>query len=388
MEDFAEPAQDPPLVSSAVGALASVQRRLDHARQLEKTQEQDAATWERCLRSIANEEECPLYRGLEMKPRQDLFPLGRDRETGLWEFVHRETGAPPPRDDTGRLIPTEESGLVFVLIPGGAFVMGGQSRDPAGAGYAPGVGDDAGPVKEVVLAPFFLSRYEMTQAQWQRITGVNPSRYAPGHRWEYRAGPDPGLPPAVVVTARHPVESITWETAAETVRRLGLELPTEAQWEYACRAGTTSVYPTGDDRPSLNGYGNLADEGSRRARVPGAIYEPGFADGFPGHAPVGSYRPNGFGLYDMIGNVWEWCRDVYAPYGLYPRREGDGLLLAPESSGEHRSCRGGSCFVGASAALSAGRNSDGKNSLNDDLGLRPAARVVTPDDEELSREVR
>ena len=108
-----------------------------------------------------------------------LLPIGPDPESGLWEFAHLATGTPAERGADGRLILTEETGVVLVLIPAGRFWMGAQSTDEAGRNYDPQAQPNEGPVHEVELSPHFLSKYEMTQGQWQRIMGANPSAYTP-----------------------------------------------------------------------------------------------------------------------------------------------------------------------------------------------------------------
>src|SRR6185503_3453921 len=184
----------------------------------------------------------------------------------------------------GTLVLKEETGLVFVLLPGGTLRMGAQKSDPNGASYDPESEGNEGPIQEVALSPFFMSKYEMTQGQWLRFTGKNPSRYDPrsefgGHR----------------STLLHPVEQVSWTTCSEVLSRMDLLLPTEAQWEYAARAGTLSVWWTGDVKESLAGAANVADSFCRKNGGPSVwVYEDWLDDGYSVHAPVGSYAPNAF----------------------------------------------------------------------------------------------
>ena len=148
---------------------------------------------------------------------------------------------------------------------------------------------DESPVHDVTLAPYFLSKYEMTQAQWQRITGFNPSVRKPGY---YPSGTSGDLV--------HPVERVSWDDCVATLAHSGLVLPTEAQWEYACRAGTTT--------PFNFGMANNAAESNCNGKSPYGTEEQGPALGRP--VEVGGYRPNAFGLYDMHGGADEWCADL------------------------------------------------------------------------------
>jgi len=346
----------------AIGAMASVKERLAFARTVhQETIEKYDVEWEEAIASIANVEESPAYHGLRMKPQIGLVPIGKDPASGLWEFAHIQTGEIPDRDEEGKILLTGETGLVFVLIPGGTFGMGAQKEDEDKPNYDPQAVSYEGPAHQVTLTPFFLSKYEMTQGQWERFTGKNPSLYTSG-----------GLVP---MPPLHPVEQVTWEDCDRVLSRLDLALPTEAQWEYAARGGTTTVWSTGNDRDSLIGAANLADQAAQRA---GAAWPeikdwPELDDKFAVHAPVGSYRANPFGLHDVHGSVWEWCRDWFTGYDQ-PVRDGDGARLL--SGGRARVYRGGSFIGPASGARSAIRSNAAPEFRFSGLGCRPS-RVAT-----------
>jgi formylglycine-generating enzyme required for sulfatase activity len=173
---------------------------------------------------------------------------------------------------------------------------------------------------------------------------------------------------------RHPVVTLRWEDAWTICFRLGLVLPTEAQWEYACRAGTTTPWWCGSDKERLREVANLSDlydqihEGPR-----GFVYEP-WDDGNAVHAPVGTYLPNGFGLHDVHGNVWEWCQDTHqASYADQIPRKGDGLRHTP--GWVEFMNRGGSFFEPAGHARSAARNVGLSTLGYFNLGVRPARGI-------------
>jgi formylglycine-generating enzyme required for sulfatase activity len=165
---------------------------------------------------------------------------------------------------------------------------------------------------------------------------------------------------------------VSWIDCTETGRQLGLVLPTEAQWEYACRAGTTTSWHTGDTVELLRGYANIADEGSAilfRLEWP---HERDFDDGHAVHAPVGSFLPNRFGLHDMHGNVAEWCRDEFASYRS-AAEDGDGFRNG-DGSGYHV-YRGGHFTSLATLTRSAVRGRDKETHLGNVLGCRLAMAV-------------
>jgi len=341
--------------------VAGVGARLGWAEKVEEnttTGADVAARWAEAREAIRSH---PKYEELDFAPQVGLVPLGPDPDSTLWEFGHPQTGDVPTRDpESGKLAISEETGLVFVLIPGGTYRLGAQKDNPDAPHYDPQAEFDESPVHEVTLSAYLLSKYEMTQGQWSRFTGENPSF----------SGPKSGR----VKTLRHPVEQVNWEMCVKTLSRLGLVLPSEAQWEAACRAGTETPWSTGREKESLEGFANLPDQAAKRM---GATWRsiadwPELDDGFGVHAPVGSYRANGFGLHDMHGNVFEWCPDVYsgsAYEGIAPN-EGDGLREV--SGASLRVNRGGGYSYRALDARSANRNRYTPGSQSFDLGLRPA----------------
>jgi len=252
------------------------------------------------------------------------------------------------------------TGIVLVLIPGGTFWMGSQKTDPNGQNYDPEAQSDES-VHRVALSPYFLSKYELTQGQWSRFTGLNPSLYKSGFNG--------------TVGITNPVEQVDWLTCERVTRGLGLELPSEAQWEFGARGGTSSVWWTGSAKESLADKVNLADQSfvAVGGQAGQAAWWPEFKDGFPLHAPVGRLAANDFGLHEVCGNVWEWCFDGYAAYPEAgdassatrdPRMDGDGLAT--------RVFRGGSFFNAASLARSAIRNGHAPTSQISFLGVRPS----------------
>jgi formylglycine-generating enzyme required for sulfatase activity len=355
------------LVDEEAGLLGIMQKRLHFAEHIrEESIEKHRDAWDRALSSIADPGECPMYDGIRIEPQIGLVPLERDRASGLWEFAHLQTGAPPKRGEHGKFELTEETGLVFVLLPGGTFSMGAQSEDPQGLNFDPEAGPWEGPVHEVTIPPFFLSKYEMTQGQWLRFTGERPSAYGPNNynpAWSREGAP---------YSLLHPVEQVSWERCANVLYRLKLRLPTEAEWEYAVRAGTITAWWTGDERESLEGAVNLADRFCQAVEGPsGSSFETWLDDGFLIHAPVGSFLPNGFGLHDVCGNVCEWCRDAFGSYSDTPL---DGSAHESEAS-PYRVFRGGSWFEDAGYCRSADRHRQTPKHFNHTLGLRAAASV-------------
>lgn len=313
------------------GVLPGVQRRLAAARTVrQQTLEAHQAKWNEAITAIKasnGETASKLYEHFELTPQLGLVPIGMDKESLLWEFVHLASGTPgkeiPKRDPaTQRLVPTGDMGIVFVLLPGGTLPPGTVDE---------GNENNTSVRLNVRLDPFFLAKYEMTQGQWLRVTGTNPS--------SSRKQIDLSLP----------VENVDWFDSEEAMRHEGMVLPSELRWEYAIRAGTTTIWWTGDTEASVKAKEN---SGGRELM------------------PVGSKAANGFGLFDMGGNLWEWCLDTYSAYGT--ERPGDGQRPASEDGSASRCSRGGGFDLVPRYAQSGFRSGRGPSILASRLGLRPA----------------
>ena len=243
-------------------------------------------------------------------------------------------------------------GMELKLIQPGTFKMGSPETEI-------GRRDDETPVREVTITkPFYIGVTEVTQEQWLAIMGANPSCFAgpPRSRWENIQGlfkKLSGTVPSKVIDPKRPVDNVTWDDVQAFLKKLSekekviYRLPTEAEWEYACRAGTQTPYYWGDKWNDEYGWCNSNS----------------------GHAThnVGMKKPNTWGLYDMIGNVAEWCQDWH---GLYPVT---AKATDPQGSsvGQRRVLRGGS-FYGDSQphCRSAHRGHFWPDGTSIDIGFR------------------
>jgi formylglycine-generating enzyme required for sulfatase activity len=305
-----------------------------------------------------------VYAGIELVPQPGLVPLGPDSSSGLWEFADLSTGEEPERGSDGELSLRDETGLVFVLLPGGVFRMGAQNEGKGAPNYDPQVSQDEMPVHEVELSPFFLSKYEMTQAQWQRVTGAQPSYYGPEH-WDVRWNEGESRP-----SLTHPVEKVSWSECSFQCARLGLLLPSEAQWEYAVRGGEDTPWWFGSDESELDLAGNVRDARAKETRLGSDVPYAPWSDGAMVHMPVDAQAPTPFGLHGMLGNVWEWCADGFYDnaYRLLPKRD----PVAPGNAAGARVRRGGSFGTPHSDTRSANRGNSDQDAASPENGLRPA----------------
>jgi formylglycine-generating enzyme required for sulfatase activity len=197
----------------------------------------------------------------------------------------------------------------LVWIPAGEFDMGSNDND------------SEKPVHRVKLTKgFWMGKHEVTQEQWEKVMGTNPSNFK---------------------GAKNPVEKVSWNDCQEFLKKLnevvrdrGFRLPTEAEWEYACRAGTKTEFYSGDNDNDLAEAGWYSGNSDSKTH------------------PVGEKKPNAFGLHDMHGNVWEWCQDWYGDYS-----PGDVSDPTGPSSGSLRVLRGGSWISNSAYCRTASRYS-------------------------------
>ena len=218
-------------------------------------------------------------------------------------------------------------GIEIVFVEGGTFQMGATSEQ------GPGAGADEKPVHSVTLSDFYIGKYEVTQAQWKAVMGKNPSNFT---------GED-----------NLPVERVSWEDVQEFIQKLNTltgktyRLPTEAEWEYAARGGKKSQgykYAGGNTIEEVAWYNQNSDHKTH---------------------PVGKKQPNELGLYDMTGNVREWCQDRYGDYTSFAQTNPTG-----PSSGSYRVLRGGSWYRYARYCRVASRNYIIPSYRDNDLGFR------------------
>lgn len=245
------------------------------------------------------------------------------------------------------------SGLEFVLVPGGTFLMGSPPEEP-------GRSEDERQ-HWVTLDPFLLARTECTQGAWARLAEGAGLDASPS----YYAGEE-----------RRPVESVNPEDIRPWLDAAGLDLPTEAQWEFAARSGVDGPWAIGGDARDLRRVANLGSAECPEDWVRMGLTEP-WEDGFGDlPSPASSFAPNAFGLFDMHGNVMEYCRDFYHGYAVEPD---PGTGMRPGASAD-RMVRGGNFRSPASGARSAHRLPVGPGPRNRDVGFRPGLDLPFPVD--------
>lgn len=322
--------------------------------------------WTELANQMREESLAAKYHGLVLRPQAGLVPIGRDPDSGLLEFAHLMSGEIPTRGTDGRLRINEESAIVLVLIPSGELIRGAQSLTTKIPNFDPLEAPGELPYAAIRMKPFFIGKYEVTQAQWRRLSTRNPSIYSPEKH------------PELGITALNPVEYVSFDDAAPVLATFDLTFPSEAQWEYALRAATDTPWFTGAERESLVGYANFADKSAATARTckqGRASWWKEFDDGFPAHSPVNALLPNPFGLYGMLGNVAEWCKDAGPVDPDRSQEDIDDQSRIGTLSGS-RPVRGGSFAMSYHETRSAARRHSGTIRRDSDLGLRVARSIV------------
>lgn len=247
-----------------------------------------------------------------------------------------------------RVVNDPVSGVTFLELPPGRFTMGSAASES-------GRNDDELLHDVTITKPFLIGQYEVTQQEWRAVMGAAPSTFKD-------CGPRCPVESVTFVEVQRFIDRLNARRAAEKTAgpALRYRLPTESEWEYACRAGTTGPFSTGEHLTTAQANYN--------GRFP-------YGSGAPGEyrqkpTPVGSFPLNPWGLADMHGNVWEWTSDFYAPY-----RESPADAIDPHGppAGEKRVIRGGSWYFDANSARCGLRYTHAPNDKGFSLGFRLAA---------------
>lgn len=281
----------------------------------------------RRLRQVNHPELVEVCRRLATTKRGEVAELAREilARSGIEVKTHRVEAA------EGELV--MHQGIAFIRIPAGEFDMGSES----GSAYEV-------PVHRVRISkPFLLGKYPVTNAEYETFLQANPKARPPVH-WNDGQKNDP----------LKPVVGVSWRDAQVFCRWVGCRLPTEAEWEYACRAGSKGDYCFGDNAAELDDYAWYGENSGERMQ------------------PVGQKKSNAWGLHDMHGNVCEWCADWYTPYEVSARKQ--RTLIDPKggASGSSRVYRGGAWYSSARSVRSASRGGYSPDFSYTDLGFRLA----------------
>ena len=236
------------------------------------------------------------------------------------------------------VIKAEQGGYELIHIPGGQFMMGSPESEK-------GRDSEKGPLHEVRLKAFYLGRYPVTNEEYGRFLSENPDEPEPEY-WADRKFNKP----------RQPVVGVGWQDAKRYTAWAGLRLPSEAEWEYACRANTRTRFYTGDKEKDLDRAGWYGDNSQDQLH------------------PVGEKEPNNFDLYDMHGNVWEWTEDDW--HGSYDSAPDDGRAWVNKPRGVYRVIRGGSWGRDARGCRSAVHRVDSPGDRICLVGFRLARSVI------------
>jgi formylglycine-generating enzyme required for sulfatase activity len=276
-------------------------------------------------------------------------PIISRRQESTWCFRH----SLGPMDEDADAFAVQ---LTLVQIPEGRFQMGSPKKESGRATYE-------GPQHEVSLQSFFISQTPITQAQWREVAGW---RKQSAEHWGRELNPNPSSFDGQPDSDQRPVEKVSWHDASEFCNRLSqrtgrhYSLPSEAQWEYACRAGSTTPFAFGATLSA-----ELANYNATET----------YGDGPKGEyrkqtTPVGMFPANAWGLHDMHGNVWEWCLDHWHDSYEGAPSDGSAWLMPSASEEEPRLLRGGSWDSGPGDCRSARRNHVRPGGANDLVGFR------------------
>jgi formylglycine-generating enzyme required for sulfatase activity len=278
--------------------------------------------WERQLAVLR------LIEGIDTKSIEPLLTeLGNHPYEDIRRWLNaRRFGAGP------EVLQTSRGGYELVRIPAGKFLMGSPETEDDRF-------DREGPQHEVTVTDFYMGRYPVTNEEYGRFLEANPGIKEPEF-WGYRN----------FNQSRQPVVGISWDNAKKFAEWVGLDLPSEAQWEYACRAGTTTRFYTGDTEDGLLRAGWFIKNSGERL-----------------HA-VGEKESNEFGLFDMHGNVWEWCEDHWHQY--YENAPNDGKAWVDKVCSSDRVLRGGAWSNSSGLCRSAYRIRDDPSSRFEVIGFR------------------
>ncbi|MGQ9669694.1 MAG: formylglycine-generating enzyme family protein [Desulfosoma sp.] len=266
------------------------------------------------------------------------------------------------------------TGMTFVWIPGGCFRMGSEASEQ-------GRDRDEGPSHEVCLDGFWMGQKEVTRGEFRRFVedaGYVTEAEKEGFSWVYtgtweKRGGYSWRRPGFYQDDTHPVVHVSYNDALAMAKWLGekaqasIGLPTEAQWEYACRSGRLAARYWGDDAHEACAYANAADRTAAKDFPSWTVHD--CYDGFVFTAPAGTYRPNAYRLQDMLGNVWEWCADGYDPQAY--RRHGPKNPAVLDAGVTARVIRGGSWYSRPDHVRCAKRDALSRpDRRSQDLGIR------------------
>ena len=325
--------------------------KLQRYEQLNVEAASKVAAWERFLDSFSEDNPYSVQDDTLRKAAQDRVSFWKRDSATIPEILPEASVPATPSTPTPAQaieIPPQveaqpakewrdpEFGMEFVWIEAGCFEMGSPEGEQ-------GRSSSEGPVRDVCLEGFWMGKYEVTQMQWEQVAGANPSAF--------------NAKKIGAQAANHPVEQVTWEDVKKFISRLNrkvkgesFRLPSEAEWEYAARAGTSTAYYFGDSAEGIDTYAWFRENSKRSSQS------------------VGQKGPNQWGLYDMHGNVWEWCADP--SHDDYRGAPMDGRVWTERGDKSLRMLRGGSWNSHPFALRSANRLRNKANYKNNSVGFR------------------